>query len=128
MEKQKKKKQKSRKEKEQKSRRERKQKRKEAEAEAEEQKRATPHPPKESEQDSPAGFPLLLSPEMPLLSSGASPFFRVPLLPPRDASPFFRILTAFLRLTVSAAGVFTDAKSRNLSFADRKIIFLQNES
>ena len=65
MEKQKKKKQKSRKAEEKGSRSRR----------AEE---SHAPPPKESEQDSPAGFPLLLSPEMPLLSSGASPFFRVP--------------------------------------------------
>jgi hypothetical protein len=84
-------------------------------------------PPKESEQDSPAGFPLLLSPEMPLLSpvpplSSGCLFF-----PPR-CLPFLPDAPHFLRLTASAAGVFTDAKAENLSFADRKIIFLQNES
>ena len=87
MEKQKKKKQKSRKEKEQKSRRERKQK----------QKRATPHPLKKASKIPRLDFPYF--------------FPRMLTAFPQDASPFFRMLTAFLRLKASAAEVFTDAEA-----------------
>ena len=83
------------------------------------QKRATP--PKESEQDSPAGFPLLLSRGMPPLSSGCWLLSPGCLFSPRDASPFSSADSLRCRSIYWC-------KSRNLSFVDRKIIFLQNES